>query len=145
MDESAPRAPAHSNLALKAAQASLAEGLIHLRVASTVHPRLGKVSPLLGVLGFRPGVGGGHGGRPVQFVFFGGLGSGNSLCTILPSASTGDYFTVIPGLEVQVTSPLASAQGEAYDGRYGILQGELPRGSPAGRFGDLRSLTICLS
>jgi hypothetical protein len=38
-----------------------------------------------------------------------------------------------------VTSPLLSAQGEAYDGRY-ITRGELPRGLPAGRFGDLRSL-----
>jgi hypothetical protein len=36
MDGSAQRAPAL--LALKAAQASLAEGLTHLRVASTAHP-----------------------------------------------------------------------------------------------------------
>ena len=74
--------------------------------------------------------------------FPGGLGSGNSLRTILPSASTGDSFTVIPGLEGQVTCPLSPTQGEAYDGRYGILRGDLPGRSPAGRFGDLRSLRM---
>ena len=39
-----------------------------------------------------------------------------------------------------MTSPLSSAQGEAHDGRYRFLRGDLPRGLPAGRFGDLHSL-----
>ena len=98
------------------------------------------MSPLLGIWGGCPGGGGGAGGGLSSLFFPGGLGSGNSLRTILPSASTGDSFTVIPGLEGQVTSPLSPAQGEAYDGRYGILRGDLPGRSPAGRFGDLRSL-----
>ena len=38
-----------------------------------------------------------------------------------------------------MTSPLLSTHGEAYDGWYRILLGELPRRSPAGKFGDLRS------
>ena len=43
-----------------------------------------------------------------------------------------DSFTVIPGLESQVTSPLLSVQGETYDCRYGC-------GPPAGKFEDPRS------
>jgi len=105
-----------------------------------LHFWLGKVSHLLGVWVVRPGGGGRPRGWPVQFFFGGGLGSSNSLGTILPTASTGDSFTVIPGLESQVTSPLSSARGNEYDGRYGVLRGELPRGSPTGRFRDLRSL-----
>jgi hypothetical protein len=50
-----------------------------------------------------------------------------------------DSFTVIPGLESQVTSPLLLVQGEAYNGRYGSLLGGLPRGPPAGSFEDLHS------
>ena len=41
-----------------------------------------------------------------------------------------------------MTCPLSPTQGEAYDGRYGILRGDLPGRSPAGRFGDLRSLRM---
>jgi hypothetical protein len=93
-----------------------------------------------GMGGLPRGRGGGTGGGLSSLFFPGGLGSGNSLRTILPSASTGDSFTVIPGLEGQVTSPLSPTQGEAYDGRYGILRGDLPGRLPAGRFGDLRSL-----
>jgi hypothetical protein len=70
------------------------------------------------------------------------MGSGGLLRTILPSASTGDSFTVILGLESQVTSPLLSVQGDAYDGRYGGLLGELPRGLPGGRLEDPRSRSL---
>ncbi len=122
MDDSAPRAPLR--LALKAAQASLFEGLTCLWVATTARsPALlaGEGVLCSGCWVFARGNGGGHGGRPVQFDFPGGLGSSDPPCPILPSASTGDSFTVIPGLEGQVTSPLLSAQGKAYDGRYGIF------------------------
>ena len=47
-----------------------------------------------------------------------------------------DSFTVIPGLESQVTSPLALVQRKVYDARYGGLLGGLPRGQPAGGFED---------
>ena len=97
---------------------------------------------MLGEWGGCPGGGGGAGGGLSSLFFSGGLGSGNSLRTILPSASTGDSFTVIPGLEGQVTCPLSPTQGEAYDGRYGILRGDLPGRLPAGRFGDLCSLRM---
>jgi hypothetical protein len=74
MDESAPRALALS--ALKAAQASLAEGLTRLRVASTARPptpSVGEVSPLLGVWGSCPGSrGGGTGGGLLSSLFFQG-------------------------------------------------------------------------
>jgi hypothetical protein len=145
MDESAPRAPAL--LALKAAQASLAEGLTRLRVASTARPPtplVGEGESLAWGLGVLPGErGGATGGGLLSSLFFPrGLSSGASSRsnTILPLAGTGDSFTVIPGLEDQVTSPLLSAHGEPYKGRYGMLRGEPPRGSPAGRFRDLRSL-----
>ena len=144
MDESAPRAPALS--ALKAAQASLAESLTRLRVASTAPPpapSVGEGESLARGMGVLPGEQGEATGGGLSSLFFpGGLGSGVSSrgCTILPSAATGDSFMVIPGLEDQVTSPLSSAQGEPYDGWYGMLRGELPRGSPSGRFRDLRSL-----
>ena len=83
------------------------------------------------------------GGSLLSCLFFpGGLSSGASFHgdTILPLASTGHSFTVIPGLEDQVTSPLSSAHGELYEGQDGTMRGEPPRGSPAGRFGDLHSL-----
>jgi hypothetical protein len=67
------------------------------------------------------------------------LGSGGLLRTILPSASTMDSFTVIPGLESRVTSPLSLMQGEAYYGQYGGLLGGLPCGLPAGSFKDSHS------
>ena len=70
------------------------------------------------------------------------MGSGGLLPTILPSASTGDSFTVIPGLESQVTSPLLLVRGDAYDGRYGGLLGELPRGLPGGMLEDPRSRSL---
>ena len=82
----------------------------------------------MGYWAFARGAGGSHRGRPVQFVFYGGLGSGNSLHTILPSPSTKDSFLVILGLEGQVISLLSSTQGEAYDGWYGFLRGGAPPG-----------------
>ena len=63
------------------------------------------------------------------------MGSGGLLPTILPSASTGDSFTVIP-------SPLSLVRGDAYDGWYGGLLGELPRGLPGGRLEDPRSRSL---
>ena len=123
MDESAMRAPALS--ALKAAQASLTEGLTRLRVASTARPpplSVGEGESLARSVEALPGERGEATG--------GGLGSGVSSQgnTILPSAGTGDSFTVIPGLEDQVTSPLSSARGEPFEGRYGMLWGEPSRG-----------------
>ena len=145
MDESAPRAPALS--ALKAAQASLAEGLTRLRVASTARPptpSVGEGESVARGFGALPlERGEAIGGSLLSCLFFpGGLSSGASFHgdTILPLASTGHSFTVIPGLEDQVTSPLSSAHGELYEGQDGTMRGEPPRGSPAGRFGDLHSL-----
>ena len=138
MDGSAQRAPALS--ALKAAQASLAEGLTRLQVASTARPptpSVGEGESVAWGFGALPMERGeAIGGGLLSSLFFpGGLSSGASSRgdTILPSASTGHSFTVIPGLEDQVTSPLSSAHGDLYGG-------EPPKGSPAGRFGDLRSL-----
>ena len=132
--------------ALKAAQATLAEGLTRLRVASTARPpvpSVGEGESLARGMEVLPGARAEATGGGLSSLFFpGGLGSGVSSRgrTILPSTATGDSFTVIPGMEDQVSSLLSSAQGELYDGRYGMLRGELPRGSPSGRFGDLRSL-----
>jgi hypothetical protein len=133
MDESAMRAPALS--ALKAAQASLTEGLTRLRVASTARPpplSVGEGESLAQSVGALPGERGeATGGGLLSSLFFpGGLGSGVSSRgnTILPSAGTGDSFTVIRGLEDQVTSPLSSAHGEPFEGRYGMLRGEPSRG-----------------
>jgi hypothetical protein len=127
MDESAPRAPAL--LALKAAQASLAESLTRLRVASTAPPpapSVGEGESLARGMGVLPGEQGEA--TPPSLFFPGGLGSGVSSRgrTILPSAATGDSFMVIPGLEDQVTSPLSSAQGEPYDGWYNAAGGAPP-------------------
>ena len=97
MDTSAPGAPARS--ALKAAQASLSKGLTCLRVASTTcppAPSLGEGESLARGIGVLPGERGEATGGGLSSLFFpGGLGSGGSLRTILPSASTGDSFTVI--------------------------------------------------
>jgi hypothetical protein len=140
MDESS-RAQARS--ALKAAQATLSEGINRLRVASTARtPGLlaGEGESLAHGIGGSPGGRGeAAGGNQSSLFFPGGLGPGGSLHTILPSASTMDSFTVIPGLESQVTSLLSLVRGEAYDGRYGGLLGGLPRGPPAGSFEDPRS------
>jgi hypothetical protein len=90
--------------ALKSAQATLANGIHRLRVASSVSlpgPLVGEGESLAhgtgGLLGGRDVATGG--GRSSLF-FAGGLGSGGLLRTIIPSASTGDSFTVIPGLGI---------------------------------------------
>jgi len=57
-------------LVLKAAQATLAEGMHRLRVASTVHlpePLVGEGESLAHDMGGLPGGGRGQGGRPVQY------------------------------------------------------------------------------
>ena len=97
MDPSTPGAPARS--ALKAAQASLSKGLTCLRVASTAcppAPLAGEGESLARGIGVLPEKQGEATGGGLSTLFFrGGLGSGGSLRTILPSASTGDSFTVI--------------------------------------------------
>ena len=122
-----PRAPVR--LALKAAQASLSKGLTRLWVATTARSLAlltGEGESLARGVRFLPGgMGEAIGGGLSSLFFPGGLGSGNPPHPILPPASTGDSFTVILGLEGQVTSPLSSTQGEAYNRRFGILQGEL--------------------
>jgi len=113
MDESTSHAPVC--LALMRASFACGWPAPHVRLLL----RLRKVSPLLGVLGFCRGGGGTPQGVACAVCIFRGgwVPSRNSLCTILPSISMGDSFLVIPGLEGQVTSPLLSAQGEAYDVR----------------------------
>jgi hypothetical protein len=144
MDESSC-APAC--LVLKADQATLAESIHRLRVTSTARlpePLVREGESLAHSMGGSPGGRGEAtgGGLSSLFFFSGGMGFGGLLPTILPSASTGDSFTVIPGLESQVTSPLSLVRGDAYDGRYGGLLGELPRGLPGGRLEDPRSRSL---
>jgi hypothetical protein len=140
MDESSH---AQACSALKAAQATLSKDINRLRVASTTRPPgplAGEGESLAhGIGGLPRGRGEAVGGSQSSLFFPGGLGSRGLLRTILPSASTMDSFTVIPGLESQVTSPLLLVQGKAYDGRYGGLLGGFPRGPPAGSFKDPHS------
>jgi hypothetical protein len=146
MAKSTPRTPALS--ALKAAQATLAAGLTRLRVAGTERPNappIGEGESLARVMGL-PGAREEAAGGGLSSSFFpGGLGLGVSSrgSTILPSAATGESFTVIRGLEDQVSSPLLFAHGELYEAQeYGGPRGEPSRSSLPGRFGDLRPISF---
>ena len=145
MDDSTQRTPAL--LALKAAQATLAAGLTRLRVASTERPNapsVGEGESLARVMGLPGAREEATGGGLSSSFFPGGLGFGVSSrgSTILPSAATGDSFTVIRGLEDHVSSPLSFAHGKHDEAQHGGLRGEPSRSPLPGRFGDLRPISF---